>query len=389
MHWGSPRLAHGPFKGLRQSRWVAGAPLSPAILFLAAVFNLPAVQAKSLHPDSQLLRGEVQRYGDWLVGCDNSAMCTMIGFPDDGPRHAGSSPMGIEIGLSGPAGSDPIVQLLPIAATAKGAESDLPARPFTLDLEVERGIALSVHGFSRSRLTGEEAAALVERLASGRPVLGQAAGCERTVAHFPHKDFARGIRAMLKRRQHLLEQLEHNVFVSGELPDGNDMPSPVPLRRIAAIPALVSGFVPIATDNTCPNSRTQNLKRFTFPGDTELWSYECAEGSAAGKTFLAMSKGLASRAIPLDLPEPRLGKISAGQDGLNTSGVHFDWDFGVLRQYLFQQGREDCGLFRVWGYTSQGWYLSERREMPICKGLGPADWLRTYSMPLAGVTLDD
>lgn len=345
--------------------------------------------AKSLHPDYQLLRGEVQRYGDWLVGCDNSAACTMIGSPDGAPANADISPMGIEISLSGPAGSDPLVQLVPISATAKGAGSELPARPFSLNVDVEHNIGAPVHGFSRNRLTREEAAAVLERLESGRPLLGRAVRGEGTVAWFPLKEFSRGFRAMQAQRERLLEQRDRGAFVPGELPDGSDMPSPAPLRRIAAVPVMISGFVPVATANTCPNSQAQNLKRFHFPGDTEMWSYECADGAAPGKTFFAMSKGLGMHAVPLDLPEPRLGKVSAGRDGLTTSGVHFDWDFGVLRHYQFEPGHEDCGLFRAWGYTIQGWYLIERREMPICMGLEPGDWIRTYSMPLAGVTQDD
>jgi len=53
------------------------------------------------------------------------------------------------------------------------------------------------------------------------------------------------------------------------------------------------------------------------------------------------------------------------------------------------QGRTDCGVFRVWGYTNQGWKLLERREMPLCKGLEPHEWVRTYFAPTGGAGQDE
>ncbi len=351
------------------------------LFWLAMTLAIPGTAAaKSLHPDYLLLRGEVQHYGDWLVGCDNSAACTMIGFPGEGggmPDEEEARPIGIEISASGPAGSEVVVHLLPFDATTKGANSDQPARAFLLDPGVWREQAAPVHGFSRVRLSAEEATVVLQRLESGQPILGPAVTGGKSLARFPLKDFSRGFRAMLARRAQLLGQLDRDALV------------PRPLRRIAAMPVMVSGFVPIVTDNTCLNSSLLNLKRFRFQGDTDLWSYECADGNAPGKTFFAMSKGPGLHALPLDLPEPRLGKVAAGRDGLATAHVHFDWDFGVMRHYQFQSGREDCGTMRAWGYTSQGWYLIERREMPLCKGLEPGDWIRTHSMPLGGAGPDD
>jgi hypothetical protein len=100
-----------------------------------------------------------------------------------------------------------------------------------------------------------------------------------------------------------------------------------------------------------------------------------------------MNRDPLAAGTPLDLPEPRGGPIAAGRDGLENAV--FDWDFGVLRSYAYVMGHEDCGVMRAWGFTAQGWRLLERREMPLCRGLEPSDWIRTHFTPSNGAGPDE
>ena len=368
--------------------------LSPTFLCALCLLFLTDAQAKSVHPDYQLLRGEVQQYGDWLVGCDNQAACTLLGFPP--PLLAREIDpnivdMAVQIRLSGAVTDPPVVEILPFSATTARLVERSTARPYFLNVEYDVSALSPPHGFSRHSLSPMEADAVIRYLGAGKVLSGKTLQNDAVRVRFPHKQFIRAYRAMQSRRTQLLQQLADQAIdaLPGELPDGSTMPIPAPLKRKVAKPVIVSGFVPIATKNACPNSMSINLKLFQFPGDTDLWSYECAEGAASGKTFFAMSKGPMMLAEPLEFPEPRNGKTAAGRLGLATSSVYFDWDFGILRHYDFDEGREDCGTFRSWGYTENGWQLLERREMPSCQGLDPSQWIRTYFTTTTGYGPDE
>ncbi len=379
----------------RRSRGrMAVATLSSALVLQAAGMLWPAAYAKSLHPDFQLMRGELQQYGDWLVGCDNIAECAMIGFPS--PLLAREVDpnivdLALQISLSGADKDPPLVELVPFGATTARLVEQSSSRPYFLSVEYGVSALSPPHGFSRHSLSPFEADAVVAHLSADKALSGMTLLNDKVQVRFPHDDFVRAYRAMQSRRTQLLKQVADQAIdtLPGELPDGGTMPEPTTLERIAAVPVMVSGFVPIATENGCPNSISINLKRFQFQSDTYLWSYECAEEAASRKTFFAMSNGPAMLAEPLELTEPRDGKIAPGRLGLPASSVYFDWDFGILRHYDFIEGREDCGIFRSWGYTENGWQLLERREMPSCQGLNPSQWIRTHYTQTTGSGPDE
>ncbi|MCW3834699.1 DUF1176 domain-containing protein [Sphingomonas canadensis] len=102
-----------------------------------------------------------------------------------------------------------------------------------------------------------------------------------------------------------------------------------------------------------------------------------------GRSCWLWQRRAGGQPAPLLLPEPvDRRRIDAGAAGLDNA--LFDFDFGILRSYSFRPGREDCGIFRAWAYTAAGWRMAERREMPVCRGLAPPDWIRTYRAPAEG-----
>lgn len=345
-----------------------------AALALGAV-AVPA-PAKTLHPDFLLLRGEVEQRGEWLLGCDNTAACTMLGFPAPDEAVAGPAgirPMAISVRFAAEAGSDPVVELIPFADTATTGAGDRPATPFVLDVVGP----LPVLGFSHQQLDSEQGLAVIARLKLDQPVLGRSVADTAIVARFPRDGFAPGFHAVIVAREWLLDRAQE----SRNVPDGSSIPQDGPLHRLAAVPQMVSGVVPLVTQNACPGAHATNIQWFRFPGENDLWTYECGQG---GRTFLAMSEGPDLVAAPLVLPEMVPGGIAAGTEGLDTAGMVLDWDFGILRYYQFTPGHGDCGVMHAWGYTALGWHLMERREMPLCMGLEPGDWIRTFHRSLAG-----
>lgn len=356
---------------------------------LAVANPATVATAKSIHPDYLLRRGEVQRFGDWLTACDNNAACTMIGFPGtlavpeaDPPAHD----VAIQISWSGPAAdSIPVVELVTLMISAAGS----PAQQFVLNVEYDVAAISPPHGFSRHQLLPMEAIAVLEHLGHGKRLVGNALTNHKVIVRFPAAEFRPAFRALRSRREKLLEEANDKAIdeLPGELPDGSTMPvAPKQYRRIPAVPFMVSGLAPVRSHGKCGHGFMQDMRDYRFADGTALWSYVC-EGEAPPRTYWEMVPRAVAESRPLNLPEPRGAIVQAGSNGLENA--IFDFDFGILRAYNYQQGREDCGTFRAWGFTTNGWQLIERREMPVCKGLAPADWIRTYYQPTDGAGPDE
>jgi hypothetical protein len=352
-----------------------------------------SAEAKSLHPDYKLMRGEVQRYGDWLVGCDNDADCTIFGFPPD-QRVAveDGAPilpeMSIRISYSGQEGTPPVVEIFP---AGKPAEACARCIPKSIDFRLSAGGKLSEkqYGFTPTKLDPAEADFVLHAYEKGMTFAGVDPKAGKPAIRFPAMPFRAALRAMWMRRAELQRKRADEAIdnLPGELPDGSTMPVAGKLKRIPAIETMVSGFVPILAEGRCRNDFMRNARAYHFANGAILWSFECNQDAGPTRTLWDMAPTANTIAAPVDLPEPRDRGVRAGVDGLE--GVAFDWDFGILRSYQYLNGREDCGTSRAWGYTQNGWHLLERREMPLCKGLSPDNWIRTHYTPTDGPGPDE
>lgn len=349
------------------------------------------VEAKSLHPDHKLIRGEVQQYGDWLVGCDNQAECTLFGIAD--ADSSAIAPMAIRVSFTGGGDEPPIVELFPQANPAdRCLMSTQPCKgekPANFKLNVKGTVAAQLYGYAHSMPATAETEFIMAALESGKTLTGINPQTTQDVIRFPQKGYSAAMRAMHARRKVLRRRLADEAIdnLPGELPDCSNMPVYNKLTRIPAIETMVSGFVPILADGRCGNDFMVRPRQFGIASGQILWSFECHSKSGPTRTLWDMATGPNAIAIPLELPEPREGKIRAGVDGLEAAT--FDWDFGVLRSYKYLNGREDCGTFRAWSFTTNGWHLLERREMPLCKGLPSKEWIRTYYAPTDGAGPDE
>jgi hypothetical protein len=366
--------------------------LPPALGVWAVLSGFADVQAKSLHPDYRLMRGEVQQYGDWLVGCDNAAACTIVGFPkpiiavdSDGPPTAD---MAVRISFAGTDGTPPVVEILPIGYSSE-ASTSVTHTTYRFKLSLGSRQLEPLYNFTVTILNQTEADFLLHALEKGLKLAGVDEQTGNIAIRFPADRYKTALLAMGVQRAALQKQIADEAIdnLPGELPDGSTMPVPGKLKRITAVETIVSGFVPILVDGRCRNDFMTNPRQYHFANGAILWSFECSKASGDTRTLWDMAPEANAIAAPLNLPEPRDGTVRAGVDGLE--GVIFDWDFGILRSYDFLNGREDCGTFRAWGYTQNGWHLIERREMPLCKGLSPDQWIRTHYIPTDGAGPDE
>jgi hypothetical protein len=353
-----------------------------------------SVEAKSLHPDYQLMRGEVQQYGDWLVGCDDNADCTIFGFPQEQMNAAleDGEPilpeMSVRISYSGSEGTLPVVEMFPVVRTAEACARCI-AKSLRFRLSASGKLSETLYGFAHVMPAQSEADFVLHAYEKGLRLVGVDEETGQPAIRFPDRRFKAAFRVMRARQTEQLKKLADDAIenLPGELPDGSTMPVAGRLKRIPAIETMVSGFVPILAEGRCRNDFMQNPRQYHFANGAILWSFECNRDVGSTRTLWDMAPNANAIAAPVDLPEPREGRIRAGVDGLER--VVFDWDFGILRSYQYLNGREDCGAFRAWGYTQYGWHLLERREMPLCKGLSPNEWIRTHYTPTDGAGPDE
>lgn len=347
--------------------------LALTMVFASAAAFTSSAAAKTLHPDYLLLRGEVQTYEDWLAGCDNTGVCTLLGIPrphpSDGilelPRD-----MGLRITLT--QGAEAQVATLPVGPPPLAQDPPL-ARPFRLPHGFDPLTFGPVHGYSPLVLPPQEAAAVLEILAEYQSLTGFEAQHDRAFIRFPGPGFNEAMRAVDAHRQR-----QHASPAQG-------VPA-TEVSRLAATPLVLSGYpAPVAAAD-CGDQPVRAIAGWQFADGARLWRYACGEGSAPEPTFWLASPAGAAMPAPLILPDPRDGPITAGSEGL--IGAVFDFDFGILRSYQTMPGHADCGTFRAWGYTPDGWQLLQRSDMPLCRGLEPEDWIITWHLPSAGLGPD-
>lgn len=323
--------------------------------------------AKTLHPDTRFFRGHIGEYGEWLVGCDNRANCTMVGIPpavrEGDANLAGVDNMIMRIHLAADNEGTPQVELIPAADAASGA---VERGQFYLVAWGSLGRVSPYHDYARIILDQGEADMLIGQLRSDGAIYGYAAEDGAVRVRLPGPGFSRAYRVTTKHLADLRKELK-TVRPVQTIP-GEELMLP-----------SVTSLYGIREGCHFPGEGV-TLRRYRLNGEGELWRLQCwAAREAPSFWYRSDHNGVVTS---LTLPDPRDGPVAAGGKGLINA--EYDFDLGVLRSHSLLDGRPDCGTLRAWGYTASGWQLLERREMPSCSGLLPPDWIRTYD---AGATI--
>ncbi len=288
----------------------------------------------------------LQRFGDWLVGCDNRARCTALGIPPEAENSGTTRRRGVILRITADASTRtaPEVELLPFGDGSP---------PIMLGVADSPGIPLQG---SRRPLEARQAETWLAALRGGIGI--EARGVPAGTFSLPS---AQGFTAAWA------------VLTRPHAPAANTAPP----RRVPARETIISGHPPRQiTGFQCPAGGTHGQwRRFSWDGGAELWSIACTGAGEPTLHWLHSRPGAAPS--PLRLPDAGRPSIDAGAAGLTDA--EFLFDFGILRARAGPPGREDCGIERGWGFNGSAWSLLVRLEMPACVGLERADWIATHS----------
>lgn len=349
---------------------------APWLLALASLAG--AVPGKAATPLAVDIVGllDIATIGDWVVGCDNTARCTMVGHADlADPNHVVANTtrsMAIRIEL-GPADRRAIAMaFIPDGQlTEQIVDGIVWSGPFTIAATDAGSEPIRVP-FGRRELADREVDAVLRRLRAGTPLFATdpVSGGERL--RFPSVGFDEAFREVSRRQREILAWRRRA------------RPRDTAVTLVRVVPAIVSGVPAVRAaqmDWCAAGIDAGNLSLYDLGERRRLWRHDCPSGgrNPLSRWFIQDGRGDGARlaAFPRDF-----GPTTADNQRALPNAT-FDFDFGVLRSFLFHSPAEDCGRAMVWGWTGEAFVLIERRIMPVCKGLATGDWIVTYRRPAA------
>jgi hypothetical protein len=347
------------------------------LLALASLMGAVAGEARA-RPAIDIVRLlDVATIGDWVLGCDNSGRCTMVGHAElADPNHVvanSTRSMAIRIAFGPRDGRARAMTFIPDRQLTEQVVDGIDwTGPFVIATPRASGEPLRVP-FGRRDLAGREAETVLRRLRAGRPLVATDPVGGGARLRFPYVGFEDAYREVLRRQREIAAWRRQARQADGAV------------RLVRVVPAIVSGVpaVRAAQMDWCPAGiDARNLSLYDLGARRRLWAHHCpGEGrNRLSRWFLQDGQGDGARvaAFPRDFGPTTADTRRA------LPNASFDFDFGVLRSILFHAPAEDCGRAMVWGWTGEAFVLIERRIMPVCSGLAREDWIVTYRRPVAG-----
>ncbi len=323
-------------------------------------------------------RAELRAFANWIVGCDNRAECTAIGWPA-GPADPGAPSVAIRIGVDRTSFSGFSFAIIRLPSSSNDR------RPIIVSCQsCSRATGASgSHGADRIEVidqridvTEMRGARWLDSIGKGHSI-GAAWSDGPPSATIDTSAFMDAWKHLAQRRGALMRGAMSADIASSPLARSltEDAPRAAPSIEVtpSGAPALLPGLgnCPAGTDKA-------SYRQFALPAAASLWGVACEKGGVATQHWF-QTEGPAGNPSPLMLPDADRGPLNAGDPGFAES--MFDFDFSILRARSGPAGRQDCGVQRAWGWNGRTWVLLERREMPVCIGLEPSDWVRTYATP--------
>ncbi|MXO71964.1 DUF1176 domain-containing protein [Alteraurantiacibacter buctensis] len=352
---------------------------------------------QNLSPQAAATAGAMQAMGpgeagDWVFTCDNRAWCTIIGHdglaePNRVVAH-GTRSLALRLWVN-PQGQVARLEFIPDEQVTDQPVAGIDcSSSFELAMPRLRGRAVTMP-FSRGELAGTDLAAVVTHLRSGRVLAAVNPQTGALRLRLPWIGFADAME-QVRQRQRAIGRWLRRVR-----PDQRE----VQLRAIT--PVIVSGVPPVTAEQMdwCASGiDAADLHAFDLGPVGQLWQHTCtgdARNASVSRFFIHLGDGTEAQAFaqrgemgltvsddgffwPNRAPVLRLpgemGQTTA-QHGWFWPNARVEADFGVIRSVSYgMQGREDCGISAVWGWTGQEWVVVEQRIMTLCRGLAVSDW---------------
>jgi invasion protein IalB len=302
--------------------------------------------------------GPTRTFGDWYVGCDNIATCTMASLGGEGQAPSPTVTLAVTRG-AGPGGGFALV----FGAPGGG----VPVAPVAVTIDGRR-LALPT-------LTGAAAAALVAQMANGHTLAVLEAG-DRTRATLSLKGAAAALR-WIDERQGRVDTVTAAV-AKGDRP-ADAVPPPPRAPVIAALAALGTPpqppplptrvqFAAMRRRAQCeepPAGAAGYPESHALGGGATLVMVPCSVGAYNLSSALFVLENGAWRPAQADVPT---GLAPPGEGSSVPSVVNGQWRGGELTSYTKGRGLGDCGVAQTFVWDGTRLRLSAQSEMGECRG---------------------
>lgn len=333
-----------------------------------------------------IVSAQTRQFQNWVVGCDNTNVCTGIIFAEPSKAAAAPGIPFLQIRHHPHRDATPEIRVFDPGPAAEGDRLSKSSARLIIaptGAEIAKGPTSYVADFEgnsgfRFRSAGARTILHALRSSSERITISigekqnlrvNTAGLDEALAYMDvQQDLADTPGALVKKPDGDLTDYLHPTPPDIETVEGaafgEAFDSGIPRRNFPPVP----GCKPVAMEGT--------VQGYPLRGSAILLRNECADEAHNKLSAWYMLPGFNARTVPFTFSTTMDGKRP---DGALLANVEVLPNGGVIRAIRFRAATQDCGVREHWGWNKGGTFeLIERREMPLCRTAGPAHWIITY-----------
>lgn len=335
---------------------------------------------------SSAVSAQTRQFQNWVVGCDNTHICTAIAFAEPSKAIAEPGMPLLQIRHHPYRDATPEIRIFDPGPAAEGdrlAKNSAQLIVTPSGAEIAKGptrYRAEFEGKGGFRFPSHRARALLHALRSHD---------ERITLSIGEKQELRVDTAGLDDALAYMDDRQELADTPGALvkkPDGvqNDYlhPKPPDIETVegaafgegfdSGIPRKI--FVPVP--GCKPLEMEGTAQGYPLRGSSFLLRNDCADEAHNRLSAWYMLPGFRTRTAPYTWSSTTDGKRP---DGALLANVDVLPNGGEIRATRFRAATKDCGIHERWAWTKGGTFeLIERREMPLCRTAGPMHWIITY-----------
>lgn len=335
---------------------------------------------------STIVSAQTKQFRNWIVGCDNTHVCTAIAFAEPSTVAAEPGVPFLQIRHHPHRDATPVIRVFDPGPAAEGdrlSKSSARLIVSPTGAEIAKGSASYIADFegnSGFRFRSARARTILHALRSSSERITISIGEKQNLRvntvgldeALAYMDVQQGLAdtpgALVKKPDGDLTDYLHPAPPDIETVEGaafgEAFDSGIPRKIFPPVP----GCKPVTMEGTAQG--------YPLRGSTILLRNECADEAHNRLSAWYMLPGFNLRTVPYTFSTTMDGKRP---DGALLANVEVLPNGGVIRAIRFRAPTQDCGFRERWGWSKGGAFeLIERREMPLCRTAGPAHWIVTY-----------
>lgn len=335
---------------------------------------------------STMASAQTKLFRNWVVGCDNTYVCTAIVFAEPSKATAAPGIPFLQIRHHPHRDATPEIRLFDPGPAAEGdrlAKSSAQLVVTPTGAEMAKGserYSAFFEGKGGFRFSSTRARTILHALRSVSEQITisigekqnlrvNTAGLEDALAYMDDQQELADTPGALVKKPHG----EQSDYLHPKPPDietvegaafGEAFDSGIPRKIFPPVP----GCTPIEMAGTAQG--------YPLRGSSILLRNECIDEANNRLSAWYMLPGFNLRTRPQTWSSTMDGKRP---DGALLANVEVLANGGVVRAIRYRAATQDCGTRERWGWSKGGTFeLIERREMPLCRTAGPEHWIITY-----------